>query len=72
MRRIKLGKYGLLEDPRHFIVCLKLGDRELLGEVIGVRRDPSTGALLLRVKHFCGESWPIEPAVGAVSVVSES
>lgn len=42
--------------------------RRLIGEVTNVYRN-SHGYTLLKVKHFNGESWPIDPSAMAVEML---
>lgn len=41
--------------------------RELLGEVVGVRKTEEGEKLL--VKHFNGEFWPVEPKLDSVVII---
>lgn len=45
--------------------------RTLLGEVTGQFRD-NAGAWRLRVKHFDGSAWPVDPLVSEVDVLERS
>jgi hypothetical protein len=45
-------------------------DRELLGDVIGVREED--GRLRLRVRHFNGQPWPVEPLSSEVTVLERT
>jgi hypothetical protein len=66
---LKLGKFGLAEDPRWQHVMMNYQGRKLLGTVRDARRDPVTGNLHLIVHHFNGEPWPLEPVAAAVKVI---
>ena len=68
-RKFKIGKWGLKETVRHHTVTLHYGDRELIGTVTEAYYHEVRGCILLRVKHFCGDRWPIDPQVLAVSVI---
>jgi hypothetical protein len=68
-RRIKLGRYGLLENPIGLQVALPFKGRTLLGDVVSVEIDEHRGMTFLQVRHFNGEMWPINPAIGAVEVL---
>lgn len=67
--KFPMTKHGLACDPRGAQVSMQWQGRELLGDVIGCRRDPVTGSTLLQVRHFNGEMWPIEPVALAVDVL---
>lgn len=67
--KLQYGKFGLSTDPRGAHVTLEHCGRTLLGEVVGARRDEVLGAVLLTVRHFNGEPWPIEPGALAVDVL---
>jgi hypothetical protein len=41
----------------------------LLGEVVGAYRDDTTSVTRLRVRHFNGEPWPLDPAAAVVGVL---
>lgn len=68
-RRLRYGKFGLLENPIGKHVKLEYGGRVLLGDVIAAKRCEARGAVILTVKHFCGDLWPIQPAASAVIVI---
>ena len=67
--KFELTKYGLKSDPRHAHVIMEWQGRTLLGEVTGLYRSEARGMTQLTVKHFNGESWPIDPHVLAVDVL---
>ena len=67
--KLRLGKYGLLDNPVGGHCTLKWEDRTLLGEVVSVYRNEIRGITHLRVKHFNGEMWPLEPAATAVDML---
>ncbi len=57
------------EDPRRLHVTCLYDGRSLIGEVTGFRDVPNAGRVLT-VKHFNGETWPLDPFTRAVSVLS--
>ena len=65
-------KYG----PRHnYIgahVSLHHDERELLGTIIALRRDEVLGAVLATVQYFCGDPWPITPALSALNILERT
>ena len=65
--RFRLGKHGLTCNPIGAHVMTT--DRSLLGEVVDAFRDPVTNVIRLRVKHFDGSPWPIEPRATAIDVL---
>jgi hypothetical protein len=67
--RFPFTKYGLACDPRHAHVTLAWRGRMLLGEVVGAYRDDTTSVTRLRVRHFNGEPWPLDPAAAVVGVL---
>lgn len=69
IRRIKIGRFGLLENPVGLQVALPLNGRTLLGDVTGIEHNHHRGMTFLRVRHFNGEAWSFNPAIGAVEVI---
>lgn len=68
-RRIKYSKFGLAENPVGLYVALPWKDgRTLLGEVRDCQTD-FQGRILLTVRHFCGDAWPVQPIAAAVTVL---
>ena len=68
-RKLFFRKFGLGENPIHYIVKMNYKNRVLLGRVKGVNRNELTGAINLEVYHFCGDKWPIEPLACLVTVL---
>jgi len=70
-RYIKLGRWGLLENPVGFHVEMPWQGRTLLGEVVAIdqREYRGTRSTHLKVKYFNGEPWPVDPVVTAVKVL---
>lgn len=68
--RFKHTRRGIRPEPKrsHVLYVGLLCDRELLGEVIDTFTD-SEGLTRLKVRHFNGEPWPIEPWIGSVDVL---
>ena len=57
----------LTKDPRHAHVMLHWDGRDLLGEVTDVDYDGRF--YRLKVRHFNGEPWPLEPVASVVRVL---
>jgi hypothetical protein len=66
------NKFGLKCDPRGAHVVMKWRGRELLGTVYGVYYDSALSSTRLKVRHFCGDEWPINPNVNAVDVLERT
>ena len=62
-------KHGLRHNPIGAQVSLEYRGRTLLGDVHAVSLCFVTGAILLYVRHFNGEPWPIQPTSRAVDVL---
>lgn len=56
-------------DPRGAQVAFDYGGRRYLGDVGGAYFDEVTGVTRLRVRHFNGESWPMDPPARSVEVL---
>lgn len=67
--KFQVTKFGLKGDPRGAHVTLVYQGRELIGEVVGAAYDAVCGCVRLTVRHFNGESWPVQPTALAVSVL---
>jgi hypothetical protein len=67
--KFEFTKHGIKHDPRGAHVTFQYLGRQLLGEVVGLRRDDVLGATLLTVRHFCGDMWPVEPSARLVEVL---
>lgn len=64
---LKFNKYGLAEPVKGLIVQLPWKNgRTLLGHVMDAYRNETIGCTMLKVRHFNGEMWPIDPAASAV------
>ena len=68
MTRIRITRWGI-EDPVGLIVKMPWEQRTLLGKVTDTYRSETRGMWHLRVRHFNGEMWPLEPTVSAVEIV---
>jgi len=68
-RKLQFGKFGLKEDPRNAQVVLNQNGRIFLGDVMSLYRDEVCGVMRLKVRHFCGDMWPFDPAASAVDVL---
>jgi hypothetical protein len=69
--RFRFTRYGLIVDPVGEYVGLEYKGRRLLGEVVSVKRDEYVGVIRVRVKHFNGEPWPIDPALSALDWIHQ-
>jgi hypothetical protein len=67
--KAEFTKYGPKHDYRGAHVVLEYGDRTLLGVVKNVTRDEVTGCVMAEVRHFCGDDWPIKPALRALEIL---
>lgn len=70
--KFEFTKFGLKHDPRGAHVALVHLGRELLGEVVEASYDAVCGCVRLTVRHFNGETWPIQPSAMAVDVLVRS
>lgn len=73
-RAIKVGRWGIAEDIREQVVTMRYQGRDLLGRInrhIPIEKDFVTGTPRLNVSFFCGDPWPIRPAVSAVKLLVE-
>lgn len=66
------NKFRLAVNPVGSQVTLKYAGRELIGDVKDVYRNEITGSTHLKVNHFNGESWPIDPTFYSVSVLERT
>lgn len=67
-RRIRFGRFGLLENPVGLCVTWNQGERIMLADVIGTYRREHPQAIMLTVRHFNGEDAP-DIAASAVRVL---
>ena len=67
--KFTVGRRGLKCDPRGAQVVMEWQGRTLLGDVTAAYRDDVRGVTHLKVRHFNGEAWPVEPHVLAVDVL---
>src|SRR5690242_157839 len=70
--KAEFTKYGPKQDYRGAHVVLKYGDRTLLGTIHDVTRDEVTGCVRAHVRHFCGDDWPIIPALRALEILERT
>ena len=70
--KAQFTKYGPKHDYRTAHVCLEYGKQTLLGEIREVFRDEITGAIKCKVRHFCGDMWPIEPCLRALEILERT
>lgn len=66
--KLQANKFGLTQNPIGGHCTLRWQGRLLIGEVTGVYRN-NHGYTLIRVKHFNGESWPLDPSAMAVEML---
>lgn len=66
----KANRWGM-ENLVGLIVTMRCQGRLYLGEVKEMWRDDVTSTFRIRVNHFNGEPWPIEPSASSVQVVSQ-
>jgi hypothetical protein len=66
--KFTFGKYGLKENPIGAQVTWTIKGRQYLADVRDCYRAPVTGALMLKVRHFNGETAP-DVAAGFVDVL---
>ena len=59
----------ILCDPVHAQVRFDYQGRTLLGDVREVYFDGTTGVQRLRVHHFNGDRWPVDPPPRSVEVL---
>jgi hypothetical protein len=67
--KFERGKYGLKQNPVGAQVKMSWQGRTLLGDVKECYMDAFEGVTLLRVNHFNGEPWPLDPHVFSVTVL---
>ncbi len=60
-----------IENPIGHYVSAPYKGRELLGEVVGAAYDYFAGAVVLKVRHFNGQDWPVDirPTYASVNVL---
>jgi hypothetical protein len=70
--KAEFTKYGPKQDYRGAHVTLEYAGRTLLGVIKNVTRDEVTGCVRAEVRHFCGDEWPILPALRALEILERS
>lgn len=70
--KAEFTKYGPKHDYRGAHVVLDYAGRTLLGVVKDVTRDEVTGCIRADVRHFCGDEWPIRPALHALEILERT
>lgn len=70
--KTQFGKYGPKQDYTGAYVCLMIGERQYLGNIISIYRNEVRGMTLAKVRHFNGEYWPFEPALSALEILEHS
>lgn len=66
------GKFGPKYDYRGAHVTLAWQGRELLGTITDVERNEISGCHHATVRFFCGDPWPIKPALIALNILDRS
>lgn len=67
--KLQFGRFGLKQDPRGGHCTMEYQGRTLIGEVMDVYRSEVRGMTHLKVRHFNGESWPLDPAAVMVDML---
>jgi len=67
--RAQFTKHGPKLDYRRAHVALTFAGRDLLGSIVNVERDEVTGCYRATVRYFCGDFWPIKPALSALEIL---
>lgn len=67
--KFQVGRWGLKSDPRGAHVRMEWQGRMLLGEVVETYLREVPSGIMLKVKHFNGEPWPVDPGALAVDVL---
>jgi hypothetical protein len=71
--KAELGKYGPKHDYRTAHVVLEYQGRTLLGEIKDVYyRETGASGFFCKVRHFCGDPWPIEPSLLALEILERT
>ena len=65
-------KYGPRQNYIGAHVSLSYHGRELLGTITALRRDEILGAVVAIVHYFCGDPWPITPALSALNILERN
>jgi hypothetical protein len=66
--KLQSNKFGLTQNPIGGHCTMRHGERLLIGEVKSVYRN-NHGYTLLKVKHFDGSNWPLDPSAMAVDML---
>jgi hypothetical protein len=67
--KFSFNKFGITVNPVGAQITLSYQNRTLLGDVVGCYRNENTGCAMLKVRHFDGSQWPIDPAASVVEVL---
>ena len=72
--KFAMTKYGFASDPRGAHVTMQWQGRTLLGEVTSAYYDDASYVpyVRLRIRHFNGEPWPIEPTAMSIDVLERT
>ncbi len=70
--KAEFTKFGPKHDYRGAHVVLKYRGQDLLGTLLDMYRDETSGCVLCKVKHFCGDAWPIDPALYALEILERT
>lgn len=67
--RVEFSRFGPKYDYRGAHVTIEWQGRTLLGEIKAIWRNEQRGIVLCRIQHFCGDWWPVEPALSALNIL---
>lgn len=68
-KKFQFRRGRLAENPVGHKVSLTLNGKTLLGDVMSANYNDVTGYVILQVRHFNGQPWPIKPTALAVDVI---
>lgn len=68
-RRFEYRKGRLTRNPIGLYVAMPWKDRTLLGEVIRCEYNATRGTFIFSVRHFNGDSWPVQPVPSALEII---
>lgn len=70
--KAEFTKFGPKHDYRGAHVTLDWQGRTLLGTIRCLWRDDARGVTLVTVRHFNGDTWPVTPALGALTILEHT
>lgn len=68
-RKLKFGRWGLMENPKQLHCAFDYSGRTYLGNIEQAFYDHVTGTTRLKVRHFNGEPWPVDPPAANVRIL---